>query len=252
MGLGPALQRSAQNEMLAERPLANSRPEVGADNSCHPALMLLRLLIHELSQPITALLGEVELALMAPPGQQELRTTFERCLRSLESVRKVVTEFRLAGEMNETSLVTLPLVRLINRVLETHKPAAARRGCTIKWHAPREVWVISDLEVLEACLSKILIKVIDACPREGMIDVELIPGSELISLELFCSRREAGRAFASAAPQTDSEWMLPARIIQLLGGSLQIRHDLDFQVSVRITLSPRPQALVRQVLQRAG
>jgi signal transduction histidine kinase len=243
MASSPVMQRLPLERVLGERssgPLPHGRPEVDPGNSRQPALTLLRLLIHEISQPITALLGEVEFALRTPRGEKELQATFERCLRRLESVRRLVSDFRVAGEMNEAAIATVPLVGLINGVLETARPAAEVRHCTIRWHAPAEVDVASDPEVLEACLTKVLAKIIDACPTGKTIDVKLLSGTEVMLLEVSYPGPESEGAHSSATLETDSGWMLSAQMIQLLGGSLNIRQDLSsgFQVCVNIRLVP--------------
>jgi signal transduction histidine kinase len=230
MALGPSMRRLPREELrgihpFESQPRSRSEIELDASGSRQAALLLLRLLIHEISQPITTLIGEIELALLIPRGEKELKATFERCLRSLESVRSLVTDFRLAGEMNETAIVKLPLVGLINRVVETERRAAQLRGCRINWHAPTEAYITSDPEVLAACLTKVLAKIVNACPTGKAIDVKLARGTDVTMLEFSYPMPERDGAHSPATVEKDSDWMLAARMIQLLGGSLRVRHD---------------------------
>jgi signal transduction histidine kinase len=240
------MQHSLQEEigrrhLFGSQPRSRSEADLDAIRSRQPALMLLRLLIHEISQPITTLIGEAELALAVPHGEKELKATFERCLRSLESVRRLVTDFRLAGEMNEAAIVNLPLVGLINRVVETERRRAELRECRIEWHAPREVYITSDPEVLACCLRKVLAKIIDACPPGKTIDIELARGTDVTLLEVSYPVPEPDGAASLATPQVDSEWMLAAHMIELLGGCLNVRRDKHsgLRISVDVTLFQR-------------
>ncbi|HTV56186.1 MAG TPA: hypothetical protein VMI06_14885 [Terriglobia bacterium] len=238
---------SLQEEIGRRHPFGSSqsrsRSEAGLDaiRSRQAALMLLRLLIHEISQPVTTLIGEAELALAVPHGEKELEATFERCLRSLESVRTLLSDFRLVGEMSESAIVNVPLVGLINRVVETGRRRAELRECRVKWHAPGEVYIKSDPEVLACSLRKVLAKVIDASPPGKTIDIDLVRGTDVTLLEVSYPVPEPAGAASSATPQIDSEWMLAARMIELLGGFLNVRRDTHsgLRICVDITLFHR-------------
>jgi signal transduction histidine kinase len=237
------MQRAPQEELrwprsFGPQPYSCFEPGVDAVGSRQPALALLRLLIHEMSQPITTLIGEVELALALPHDEKDFKATFERCLRSLESLRRLVADFRLAGEMNEAAMVPVPLVGLINRVVETERRRAEVRECRIKWHVPVEVYITSDPEVLTFCLKKVLAKTIAACPARNTIDIELVRGADVMLLEVSYPVSEPSEAASSATLEADLEWTLAARMIQLLGGSLNVRchKHLDLRTSVQITL----------------
>lgn len=61
-----------------------------------PAKEMIRSLVHQMSQPLTVLLGEVELALRCGRSEEELRSSLERCSASLDLLAKAVTDCRAA------------------------------------------------------------------------------------------------------------------------------------------------------------
>jgi hypothetical protein len=218
---------------------SGNEDEANATASCRPALTLLGLLVHEISQPVTTLLGEVELALRAPRGEQEMGAALERCFQSLERVSKLIADFRAVGEMNTGVCSPSPLVKLISGVVETAKPAAELWGCQLKWSAPAEIYIKTDPEVLRAGLLKILAKTFGGCPIGKTIDLELMGGPRAAVLRLSYPRPERGKAASRTGLEADPEWILAAGMIQLLGGSLKVgsNGDLGSRTSIDIMLS---------------
>jgi hypothetical protein len=236
-----ALKQAPEHEHSVEGlwppPDGTAFPECATGSSGRqPALTLLALLLHEISQPITSLLGEIELALRLESGEREMRATFERCLRSLHRVGKLIGDFRPVGEMNEAARSRSPLAGLISQVIERMKPAAEARGCKIKWNAPAEVYIKTNAELLQAALSKILAKIINGCPPGRTIELDLVGAAATRVMRLFLPGPAGASVAYPAGLKSDPEWMLAAEIIRLLGGTIRMRGDgkLDFRTCIEV------------------
>lgn len=87
-----------------------------------PAREIVRSLVHQMSQPLTVLLGEVELALRCGRDEDELRSALERCSASLDVLAKAVKDCRVAIDRWPEEAQNPPFTGGGRGVAE-HKPA---------------------------------------------------------------------------------------------------------------------------------
>lgn len=194
-----------------------------------PALSLLVLLIHELSQPVTALLGEMELALHFPQSEKEVRATLERCFRGLNAAAKLLLDFRALGEMNKRAVTASPLADIICKAVEGQKPVLEARACQLAWSVPAEAFIKTDPEALQKALSIILTKAINACPRGEALKLEFIECSGAAVLRFSFPRQARATPPCRIASKADPDWALAEGIIRLLGGALEFYDDHHFK-----------------------
>lgn len=200
-----------------------------------PALKLLGLLAHQISQPLTVLLGEVELALRFQHSEAELKGTLNRCFRDLENAGRLVSDFRVLGEMSKATISFVPLVELISSVVKSQSSEAGLKDLQIDWNASEDANVETDAQVLQRALSIVLGKAVRTSPTGGTVAARLDKshGNALFKL----SYSETGRSseawekrdgtapeglFPTQSSAGDVEWALAAGMIQLLGGSLEV------------------------------
>ncbi|MGH9353327.1 MAG: histidine kinase dimerization/phospho-acceptor domain-containing protein [Terriglobia bacterium] len=214
-------------------------------SDCQPALKLLGLLAHQMSQPLTVLLGEVELALRFQHSEVELKGTLERCFRDLERAGRLVSDFRILGEMSNATISLVPLAELIGGIVEAHRSEAAVKGLKIDWRASENASIETDPEVLRRVLSMVLGKAVRASPPGGTLEAGL--DQRLGNAQFKLSYTEAGRSSdgserrARPAPSRvpvadDAEWALAESMIQLLGGAIEVYRGAGSQVRLSMAL----------------
>ncbi|MGH9377768.1 MAG: sensor histidine kinase [Terriglobia bacterium] len=201
-----------------------------------PGLRLLGLLAHQISQPLTVLLGEVELALRFQHSEAELKGTLDRCFRNLGNMGRLVGDFRILGEMSKATIVFVPLAKLVGGVVEAQRSEAGLKDLRIDWNALEDANVETDAEVLQRAFSIVLGKAVRTSPTGGAVEVRLDRrrGNAQFKLsysEAGCgsevSKSRDGTALENlfpgrAAAAGDTEWSLAGGMIQLLGGSLEV------------------------------
>ncbi|MGH9344540.1 MAG: hypothetical protein ACRD19_12375 [Terriglobia bacterium] len=211
-------------------------------------MRLLGLLAHQISQPLTVLLGEVELALRFQHSEAELMGTLERCFRDLEKTARLVSNFRVLGAMSKATISLAPLAELMGGVVEEQSSEAALKGMKIDWTASQDASVETDAEVLRRVLSTVLGKAVRTGLPGGAVKARLDKCQGNVQFRL--SYTEAGRGGSKRRPRQDiegafplrvpvaddAEWDLVEGVIQLLGGSLEVYREPGSQIRLLITL----------------
>jgi hypothetical protein len=199
-------------------------------------LKLLALLAHQISQPLTVLIGEIELALRLPNGEEELRAALERCFWNAEFTSSLVGDFRTLTEMEPTLICAAPLAEIVTRAVESNTRSAESAGCILKWRPSEELYLETDSEVLQRAISRMLAAAIDHCLPGGTLETMLRAEGEAAQLTLSYPARQ--RANADGQPlvphanpanlfprllETSPSLAISAAMIQALGGTLTVR-----------------------------
>lgn len=194
-----------------------------------PALRLMGLLAHQISQPVTVLLGEVELARQCGRGEEELKDTLERCFHHLERAARLVSDLRMVGEMSQATARWVSLVEMMDGVVEAQEAEADLKGVKIDWKTALDMAVETDPDVLQRALSIMLRRAVRATSAGGAVKtrVEEHMGDAEIRFtyseaKADGSKRRNHSGLALNAPAADvTEWALAENMTQLLGGSLR-------------------------------
>lgn len=191
-----------------------------------PGQKLLALLIHQVSQPLTVLLGETELALQPPSSEAHLKAALEKCFRGLERLSSLIGNFRVLGEAGNATVSRVPLVRLVEQAVEIHTPGTE----LVSWSAPRnirdgnELYVRADPEVVQRALSIVFGNALASLPPERKIKIDLSSCHDGAVLTVLypANGQAVHHGPFCVRPDGDSDWILAKEMIELLGGTLEI------------------------------
>lgn len=209
-----------------------------------PALKLMRLLAHQISQPITVLLGEVELARQCARGEEELKDTLERCFHHLESAARLVSDLRMAGEMSQATTRLVSLTEMMEGVVEAQESEADLKDVRIDWKTTLDAVVETDPDILQRVLSIAMRRAIRATPHGSVLKARLeerIEGAEILltyneaKADGLKQHNDSGLAFL-APPADGAEWALAENMTLLLGGSLRYWRNSGSRASVSLVL----------------
>ncbi len=145
---------------------------------------------HELRGPLTALRGDIDLALKRERSVEEYRATLERCREEVARLTRLTTDL-LTLARSETGVpagerVDIDLRELSERVAARYRPIAAERGVEVVVTGDAPV-VRGDPGLLERVVGNLVDNAVKHSPRAGQVQIEL-SGGDLASLTV----RDAG------------------------------------------------------------
>lgn len=230
-------QAAVRTDLVPQRPARNRQL---------PALKLLRLLVHEASQPLTLLLGETELALRTEIGEAELKAAVKRCSHELEHLGRLMEDIRVLGEMSDATFSNTPLVELLEEVLDTYRAAADRKGCVMARRFSTAARIRTDPELMRRALAAVVERAITSCAAGNAVEACLERSRETVALsfsyaeedyrqERFEQAGVTNRSACSEHPRPD--WMIAESIVQVLGGELHVHRSDPPAARVRILIA---------------
>ncbi|HEV2499793.1 MAG TPA: hypothetical protein VGY31_09470 [Terriglobia bacterium] len=214
-----------------------------------PALKLIGLLAHQMSQPLTVLLGEVELALRFQHSEAELKGTFERCFRDLERMARLLSDFRIVGGMSKATISHVPVAEMMDGIIVAHRSEIELKGLSLDYKASPDASVETDPEILQRVFSIVFGRAVRISPPSGSVQVRLDKCREEVQFRLSYteatsngSKQRFGPAlqdtFSARVPLADNaEWALAEGMIQLLGGgALKVYRSAGPRIHLSLTL----------------
>lgn len=217
-----------------------------------PALKLMGLLAHQMSQPLTVLLGEVELALQFQHSEAELKGTLKRCFRDLERMARLVSDFRIVGGMSEATISRVPLAGIVDSIIAAHRSETELKRLILDYKASSDANVETDPEVLQRVLSTVFSRAVRISPPGGSVQVRLDKCRGEVQFRLSYTEATGDgskRRFnpvpqdtfpARVPPADDAEWALVEGMIQLLGGTLKVYRSGGPRIHLSLTLGRTP------------
>ncbi|MGH9446365.1 MAG: hypothetical protein ACRD3O_11660, partial [Terriglobia bacterium] len=232
--------------------LARSAAHAIKDKAVFPphVLKLFALLVHQISQPLTVLVGEIEMALRLPECGKPLRAALERCSSNLELTTRLVGDFRTLSEMGPAVIRTTPLAALITQVVEATAGSAEAAGHQLKWRPRKEFYLRTDSEILQKALSKLIAEAAGDCLPGGTLEISLANATDAARLTFSYPERESAAAKAkrpapriqgpsmfSRLPETSPDVALSKTMIEALGGSLEVLRPSGSERRTRIQIT---------------
>ncbi len=134
---------------------------------------------HELRGPLTALRGELDLALKRERSPAEYRDTLERCREEVIRLTRIATDL-LTLARNEAGLSPLDqadvdLRQVVERVIGRFQAAAAQSRLRISVHGPAAV-VRGDPGMLERVVGNLVDNAVKHSPAGGAITIDIQTG----------------------------------------------------------------------------
>jgi K+-sensing histidine kinase KdpD len=191
---------------------------------------------HLLSQPLTALRGSLELALLTTQDPAELRLAAEEALEQAEEMVRLVTLLRELAETGTgvADAEAVWLDELAAEVLEDLRFLAESREIRLELDKSDDVQVWAPRARLRQALLKIVHRAIQREPGGRTIQIEILRAGDQGCLEVRTdSTTDVHRApgwqveFQPVAPAFDGvkestslEWLIAVQIIRSVGGTV--------------------------------
>lgn len=211
-------------------------------------------LAHCLSQPLTALRGSLELALLAGGTTQEYRASLEESLRLADHLTYLIVSLRDFAEALAPSgaLERVSLAALVTEAEEAFRDLAASRGLEITIESSGEVAVWGLPEQLRAAVFKLLEGAILHTPEKGVVRIALSKSASSgclavsnLSPSVQAGESNTGRAapnpgslFAQAVKSNSLDWAITQCLVEAMGGAFEVarRHNQECCLSIRLSL----------------
>ncbi len=207
--------------------------------------------IHRLSQPLTALHGTVELALMSEISPDECRSILEESLQDLERLRQTVTAMRDLAETERDfgpGGSPLPLMDVVGRTTEVASVLAEALGATVEIETRGDFNVFTRAARLERALHEVIRIALHRLGRaaslrlcfsscSGFAYVTLSNASRTVVVPVSASSL-ASRIVARPDPDESGNWDWTAarRLVELTGGRFEVRGSADSEWALSVSI----------------
>ncbi|GEM_PF-4038788 len=220
-------------------------------------LDLLSALVHELSQPLTVLMGEFELAASCPPDVGESRDLIERSLAEINRVTACMIMFRDLGPVPDPKQVLpVSLDELLKRLCDYLAPAAESQGSRIEFSGLPPLSVRVQGRRLQLIFSRLMQKMLDIGGTASLLKVSLKPQMGMASVVLCVDCVDSESHLSGGVPSAilpdsarempiinpkDPDWVLGRWVAESSGGSFEvaITETAAWQVTMTFPLEHR-------------
>jgi len=147
-----------------------------AEESRNWCLKLLSVLLHETSQPLTVLAGEIQLALLDHHPETEYRQVLQQCAAQADRLTLLFALLRELVEAERPAEFTegASLKEALHDCVELLRPLAESKGAKFSLVVPRDYLVTGRAERLRKLLFQPLKFAIDRSPEGGRVRVALL------------------------------------------------------------------------------
>lgn len=136
---------------------------------------------HELRGPLTALRGELDLALKRERSPAEYRDTLERCRGEVIRLTRLATDLlalaRTESGLAEQETATVELLGVAARVAERYRAGALARGVRVELRGG-PASVRGDPSLLERAISNLVDNAVKHAPEGTAVEVEVLDGRD--------------------------------------------------------------------------
>jgi len=201
----------------------------------------LGAMAHRLAQPMTALRGSIELALMGKRSAADYRSVLEQSLQLADNLSQLIVSLRDLGESSAPAGAArwVLLDATAAEVLAEMEGLAQSRDLHLQFHAEGKAEVCADPERLREALQSLLGWIIQNCAGGGVITMELsAPEGEpriflspprldlhYLQIKVLGDITTPGLLFSHAAKNGALGWAINQRSWEGLGGRLEILTD---------------------------
>ncbi|WP_238569883.1 sensor histidine kinase [Thermus thermophilus] len=217
---------------------------------------LLRLLLHEIKNPLMSVLGALELALETeglPEEAKELLEIAERSARRIQELLQKAQDYLKLGQGVRLKSERVDLKALLRQAAEEVRPLVRRKGIALRFTLPRgEAWVYGDPDWLYQAVLNVLSNAIKYTPEGGRVRVRLLVGRDRYGIAVADTgpgipKEEQDKVFepfyrASTRGEVEGTGLglaLVKRVLEAHGGEVCLRSRLG-RGSTFLLLLPRP------------
>lgn len=216
----------------------------------------LGALAHRLAQTVTALRGGIELGLMGKHSVADYRALLEQSLQLADTMAQMIVSIRDLGESGAPGGPPQPVLleTAATEVLAEMEGLAQFRDLHLQLKAEGTVMVLTDPERLREVFQTLLVWIIQNSAGRGVVRMEISAAEGEARVVLSPSRQDLqylqvkiledittpGLLFSHAAKNGALGWVINQRLVEGLGGKLEIVSDGPEAgcIRVRFPLAP--------------
>lgn len=229
----------------------------GREPSTPGSLEFTAAALHLLSQPLTALRGSLELALLTESSAEEYRRNLEESLALANHLAGLIRSLRRLIELETHPEVskTVPLKALVEKAAQDLRGMAESRNVGLAIQADAACNVEAGPETMRQVALKAIHHAIDRSPAGKVVGISLASGDGRVflavsdqgerlspeDLERFFKPFSPGGAAARSSVE-GLEWLTAKRAVETAGGSVQAESGTDQGFCLRIILPEAPKA----------
>ena len=254
------------------KPLRDENPKEAKSPSCLCGYPITRspdpkdcreclgALAHRLAQPMTALRGGIELGLMGRHSAAEYRSLLEQSLQLADNMAQLIISLRDLGESGVSSGAAdhIALEPVAIQVLADLEGLAQSRDLRLQLASQGAAEVCANPERLHEALQSVVAWVVQNSAGGGVIAAEVSATAEEAQLFLSLSRLDfqylqikilegltpPGVLFAHAAKNGALGWAINQRLLDGLGGRMEILTEGPNASCLRVSFPLRPRVNV--------
>jgi two-component system, OmpR family, sensor kinase len=219
---------------------------------------------HELRSPLTALKGEMEVALRRERSQDEYRRVIESGLQEVDRLtllaQDLLTLARVDAGVMQPRFETIELVTWAGDVLDRLRPLTDQRGLRLDLEGTDDIEIVADPGLLEQLLWNLVDNAVRHSPPAGVVRVSVhgahdevmirvrdsgpgIPGADAERIFERFYRADQARTATPGTGGTGLGLSIVRAITDVHGGTVRAGNHTDggavFAVSLPVTPTPR-------------
>lgn len=236
---GAPVTRPASGPVRAPEALVETpHRRVGPASDCRDCLGAMA---HRLAQPMTALRGGMELVLMGKRTEADYRAVIEQSMQLADDMAQLIVSLRELGESGAPGGTPqgILLEEVAAEVLAEMDSAAQARDLRLQLTAEKSVKVYANPDRLREALQSLFAWVIQNCAASGTITLELTTSGgegrlilspprldlQYLQIKVLEDIATPGQLFSHAARNGTLGWAINQRLLDGLGGKLEILGD---------------------------
>ncbi len=211
---------------------------------------------HQMSQPLTALRGLMELALQKRCRVAEYRATLEEAMEQADRMVWLARSLRELADSVDPGGVkeTVWLETVVKEVTDDLRPLAEARGLSLAFECEGDLCVSANSVRLQQAILNLVGRAINHSPKAGRVRVSLSNSNGEACLSIFDQGPgippaeleylfEPFRRHAATSPCDDAESMglaIAKRVVEAVGGTIQVESKVGQGSCFRIHLPLAP------------
>jgi len=245
----PGSRRAQAIENLATEP---QQPALRDEQSFQAQADCLHAIIHRLSQPLTALRGSLELALLTERSAAEYRRALRDSLAQADQLVWLLGSLRELAESEEPgkSAERIRLGGLVNEVIQELRPLASSRAIRVTLDSRDDLYVRGNSRRLQQAIFRVIHHAMERSPERATVRVVLW-ASDLYAcltvadegptagpggLDYLRQHAPIGRLFSETTKRGTLEWAIAKRIFDAQGGTALVENQRPAGCSFRAAL----------------
>lgn len=209
---------------------------------------------HELRTPVTAILGQAELALRHPRSPEAYQQSLTRIQSEAERMQRLIQRMlslaRLGTGRQPLNFVPTDVAGLVHTLADTFQPRAAAKGLTFKINTPPVLTLSTDADSLTQILLNLLENAL-TYTDQGSVELSLTTAKDHICLKISDSGQgippehlpHIFQPFYRADPARSQDQgrvglglALTYELVHLLGGTIEVASQPQLGTTFTLTL----------------